>query len=113
MTRDMELARKILMKIEEKSSPSATPLHVDGYDMETVAQHCKLLYEYGLVGSYNPQYAANSLYTFSAGPLTWEGYDYLDKIRNENTWTKVKTWIKEKGLPFTIEVIRDALIALI
>ena len=31
---------------------------------------------------------------------------FLDKIREDTTWNNVKKTIKEKALPFTIEVVK-------
>ena len=43
---------------------------------------------------------------FSVGSLTWEGHDFLDKIREDTTWNNVKKIIKDKTLPFTLEVAK-------
>lgn len=44
MKRDMDLVRLILLKIEEEyKSHNIIDLTIDGYDMETVAYHCKIL----------------------------------------------------------------------
>ena len=46
MKRDMELVRLILLKIEEEYRSTAIyNLNISGYDMETVAYHCKILNE--------------------------------------------------------------------
>lgn len=45
-------------------------------------------------------------YAFSVGSLTWEGHDFLDKIRENTTWNNVQNIIKEKALPFTLEVAK-------
>lgn len=113
MEQNMELIRQILLEIEKRPSGAIQNLKVDGYGMETIAYHCKLLYGRGLVNSYTPQYADNSIYMFSVGSLTWDGQDYLNKIRDESMWAKIKAWIRERGLSFTIEVVKDAAIALI
>ncbi|MHB1420959.1 MAG: DUF2513 domain-containing protein [Bacillota bacterium] len=108
MTRDMELIRKILFAIEEQFVDVAIyNLQIDGYDSKTVAYHCDLLYQAGLIKDYKAQYADNELYAFGVSSLTWEGHDYLDKIRNETVWNKTKTVISEKGLPFVIETVRE------
>lgn len=115
MKQDMELVRKILIKIEENPTSSAIQdLKIDGYDAEAVAYHCKLLHQQGLVESFKPQSASNLwYYRFWVGQLTSQGHEYLNKIRDNTVWSKVKKWIKEKGLPLTIEAVKDALIALI
>lgn len=68
--------------------------------------NCKILKEAGLINYYNAQDADNSLYFFSVGSLTWEGHDFLDKIREDTTWNNVKKIIKDKALPFTLEVAK-------
>jgi len=108
MTRDMEMIRKILFAIEEQFVDVAIyDLQIDGYDNKTVAYHCNLLYQAGLIKDYKAQYADNELYTFGVSSLTWEGHDYLDKIRSETVWNKTKYVISEKGLPFMIETVKE------
>ena len=51
--------------------------------MKEVAYHCKLLYEAGFVASYNPKYGSNTLLAFSVGGMTWDGHEFLDKIRED------------------------------
>jgi hypothetical protein len=45
--------------------------------------------------------------------LTWEGNDFLDKIRDNSQWKKVKDTIMQKGLPFVIETIKTISTALV
>ena len=115
MKRDMELVRLILLKIEEEySSTAISNLNISGYDMETVAYHCKILNEAGLISDYGARYADNSLRSFGVGSLTWEGNDFLDKIRDNSQWKKVKDVIVQKGLPppviETIKTISSAFV---
>lgn len=107
LKRDMDLCRKILFKIEEQYIDTAlSNLELENYDNFQIAYHCKILNEAGLIDYYNAQYADNSLYFFSVGSLTWEGHDFLDKIREDTTWNNVKKIIKDKALPFTLEVAK-------
>ena len=114
MKRDMDLVRLILLKIEEEyKSTALINLSIDGYDMDTVAYHCKILHEAGFVSNYNASYAGDELYIFSVGALTWEGNDYLDLVRDNSLWKKTKETITKKGLPLvfdTIKTIADAFI---
>ena len=108
MTRDMELIRRILFAVEKQFVDVAIyNLQIDGYDNKAVAYHCNLLYQAGLIKDYKDQYADNELYTFGVSSLTWEGHDYLDKIRSETVWNKTKSVISEKGLPFMIETVKE------
>lgn len=107
MKRDMELVRRILLTIEkEYRSTAIYDLNISGYDMETVAYHCKILNEAGLISDYGAKYADDSLCSFGVGSLTWEGNDFLDKIRDDSQWEKIKNTIIQKGLPLIIETIK-------
>jgi hypothetical protein len=114
MKRDMDLVRLILLEIEDKYSSTAIyDLAVDGYDTVTVAYHCKILYEAGLISDYKAQYADNEIYVFGVGSLTWDGNDFLEKIRDDSQWKKVKETITKKGLPLVIDTIKSVANALI
>ena len=107
MKKDMDLCRKILFKIEELYIDTALlNFQLEKYDNLQIAYHCKILNEDGLIDYYNAQYADNSLYFFSVGSLTWEGHDFLDKIREDTTWNNVKKIIKDKALSFTLEIAK-------
>lgn len=67
----------------------------------------KMMYEAGLISDYKAQYAGNSLYSFGVSNLTWEGYEYLDKIRDDSIWKKVKDVAKDKGLPLAIDTVKQ------
>lgn len=66
----------------------------------------KILNEAGLISDYGAQYADNSLWSFGVGSLTWEGNDFLDKVRDNSQWKKIKDTITQKGLPLVIETIK-------
>jgi hypothetical protein len=106
MKRDMELLRKILFAIEEQYKPGSGFLHrisIDGYDLETVAEHCDLLHQQGLITSYKPLRGNDTIVDFMVGNLSNAGYDYLELIRNDEIWNNTKAEVKKKKLPETIE----------
>ena len=108
MKRDMDLVRLILLKVEkEHSSGPLYNLKIDGYSNEQVPYHCKILFEAGLLSDYISNNAGNKLYIFSVCGLTWDGYDFLEKIRDDSTWKKVKEIAKEHGLPLLIDTIKQ------
>ena len=114
MKRDMELCRKILFTIEERYVSTAIyGLKIDGYTTEEVAYHCKLLHEAGLIKDCKIIYASNRIVSFGVSSLTWEGHDFLDKIREETIWNKTKGLIKDKALPMTLDVIKEIATAVI
>ena len=106
MLRDMELCRKILLVIEEQYVDTAIfNLKVEGYSMKKIAYHCKLLYDAKLISDYKPMYGDDHLLSFGVGAITWEGHEYLDKIRQDTIWKEIKNKIQENSLPTTIEVV--------
>ena len=114
MKRDMDLVRLILLEIEDKYRSTAIyDLAIDGYDTEMVAYHCKILYEAGLISDYKAQYADNEIYVFGVGSLTWDGNDFLEKIRDDSQWKKVKETMTKKGLPLVVDTIKSVANALI
>ena len=108
MERNMDLCRLILFKIEtEYRSTALYNLNIDGFDLDTVAYHCKILADAGLLDSYEPIYGDDRIYAFSVGSLTWAGHDFLDKIRENTMWDRIKDKIKENTLPMNLEVIKN------
>jgi len=107
MKRDMDLIREVLLEIEKKYVSTAIyNLKIEGYDMATIAYHCKILHEAGLISSYNANYTSDGIYSFVVGSLTWEGNDYLDKVRDDSIWSKTKEVIIQKGIPLVFDTIK-------
>lgn len=114
MKRDMDLVRKILLEIEDKYVSTAIfNLKIEDYDTETVAYHCKLIYDAGLITDCKIQYADGGICSFGIGSLTWDGHDFLDKIRDDGIWSKTKDTIKKKGLPLLLDTIKTVASAFI
>lgn len=108
MKRDMDLLRKILFAIEEQYEPGQGYifiLRVDGYGMPTLAEHCSLLCQAGLVQDYEETRGGDKTVAFTVGNLTSAGYDYLELIRIDKVWKKTQDEIKKKDLPASIEMI--------
>ena len=77
MKRDMELCRKILFAIDDEYVDTAIyDLKIDGYSMEQVVYHCKILHDADLISDYGAQFADNHIWAFGVGALTWEGHEY-------------------------------------
>lgn len=103
----MDLVRVILLKIEEEhAGVGLANLEVEGYDRATIAYHCQLLEEAGLASSCIVRYADDSVFFFSVSGLTWEGADYLDKVRDDSVWAKTKNLAAEKGVPLVVETVK-------
>ena len=106
MKRDMELIRKILLVIEDQYIDVALyNIEVEGYDFEAIAYHCKILHDAGLISDYDGVFTFDGLGDFGVGSLTWEGHEFLDKIRDDRVWGRTKETMKEKGIPFALDTV--------
>ena len=97
MKRDMDLAREILLKIEE--SPEATgvggiDLKIEGRSHEEVAYHVMLLHQAGLIEALDLSDGEGIDWTPSC--LTWDGHEFLDAYRQDTFWNKAKGFVLEK-----------------
>jgi len=111
MKRDMELIRKILITIEESDKTQGEiPLKFDGYLDEQVSYHVKILHDHGLINAINAS-SLDGLNWMTTG-LTWAGHDYIEAIKDEKRWQKVKEWVMNNGKILTLETIKQAVQAL-
>lgn len=114
MKRDMELIRKVLLTIEKDHIDVVLySLPIEGYDIKTVGYHCKILKEAGLISEYQGFYADDELQGFCVGSLTWEGNEFLGKIKDESVWGKTKETIIAKGTPFIFDAVKQVASAIV
>ena len=59
------------------------------------------------------KYGDGHIYIFGVGSLTWDGCEFLDKIRSDTVWNKTKDVVKKKGLPLVLDVVKDVASAVI
>lgn len=115
MKRDMELIRKILFYVEENYTAGQVwikQINIDGYDSNTITEHIILAYESGFFQDIN-NISTLCCKEYWVGNLSNEGYDFLDKIRNDTIWNKTKIEITKKGLPMVAETIKTVATAFI
>lgn len=104
MKRDMDLIRLILLRVEEQdpNTSSYESITIDGYTSGEVREHIKLLANAGMISDVHHDLDGNVW----VRSITWDGYDYLDKVRDNTIWKKTKDAIKEKGLPLIFDTIK-------
>lgn len=92
MRRDMDLIRRMLIEAEESDEPirDARLKFMAGDDQRKALYHVELLQGYGLVNATIRRTTGADLAVFSIDGLTWEGCDYLDAIRSDTVWRKVR-----------------------
>jgi hypothetical protein len=89
MRRDSDLIRAILLAVEADDRCEVLKVpDIDGYLDEAVYFHTRLLIEKGFLRTHFPDRSGNQPWVCIR--LTWEGYDFLDNIRDPAVWRAVK-----------------------
>ena len=111
MKRDMDLARKILLAVEEFPENNWVPIEIDGADGDELSYHVKLLAQANLIEAQNCNPAALGPNTLDWKPiaLTWDGHEFLELIRGNTQWDAAKSTLLSKvgSLPF--DLLKEAL----
>ena len=111
MKRDIDLARAILLALEEcDSSTGFQNFEVQGATSEQVSYHVKLLYQAGLIDAIDAS-AMNSFQWYPES-LTWNGHEFLDASRDETIWNNAKKHILDNGGVIAFDVLKAVLIHL-
>ena len=105
MKRNWDTVREILVMLEEK------PDHKEPYQAEAFPQerreeisyHMELVLENGLVDGQMVRVGGPGPDSFVVSRLTWAGHEFLDSIRNDTLWNKVKGKLLEAGLNVTVD----------
>lgn len=89
MQRDSDLIRAILLAIEKDDHCEVLRLpDLDGFTDEAVHFHTRLLIEKGYLKTSLPDRTGRQPWVCIR--LTWEGYDFLDAVRDPVIWRLVK-----------------------
>ena len=105
MKRDMDLARKILEQIEDKSEGvGGVEIDLPEYTSENISYQIMLLHQAGLLKAHDC--TSSGGFHWMASSLTWQGHEFLDAIRNDTVWNNVKEAVKEKGGSIPFEVLK-------
>jgi len=104
MKRDMDLAREILLQIEDSSYDGGPiEVNIEGVERSVVQYHLLLLNEAGLIDAIDATHLGSGP-EYIPTRLTWLGHEFIDASRNESIWTKAKTMMMTKagGMPFDL-----------
>lgn len=107
MKRDFELIRRLLFWFEEKPGPGVVSIPtIDGYDDLTLKYHLLLLAQAKLI-DYEPELTeAGRMIKVHAFNLSWKGHEFLDSIRDDGTWSKIKGKANSLGQSLSYEMIK-------
>lgn len=94
MKRDMDLVRTILLALADSDEPLwSTSLVTDEYSRDVIGYHFLILDEAGLIAASVKAAGDDPYYIAVASHLTWEGNDFLDAVRDESIWKRVRSTI--------------------
>lgn len=111
MERNLELIRLLLFWIKDNCDGvhtySARQIRLDGYSLAEINFNLRLMMDSNFI-ALDPSPRANpnaKIIQFSR--LTNDGFDFIDSIRENSVWNKVKSRITELGSSCTLEVIKE------
>lgn len=110
MERDIDLVRRIVLEVAKL--PSNTSLtELEGVDPATFVQHAQWLEQAGLIeATFHLPHAAERRKAFIRS-LTWAGCEFRDAMRDESLWKKAKEAFVKPAASFSLELLKDFLIA--
>jgi hypothetical protein len=109
LKRDLDLVRRILLRIEESPEGAGasrfTDFVEDGCEVSSIHYHVRLLKDAGLI-------EADELVPGQWWPerLTWAGHEFLDAARNEELWNDVKKQVLQGGGSAPFALVRELLL---
>jgi hypothetical protein len=112
MKRDMDLLREIL-RVEESDR---TEKLGDKYTQEQIAYHVQLLIDVGFIEG---KVASDSRggrqipVVYFITRLTMAGHDFLDAARENKVWEKAKGTFREKGVGWTVELLKAVCVQIV
>ncbi len=109
MRRNWDTIRQLLSKVEECTLPTEVVRLTDFEKDQAVeiSYHMELLIEAGLVDGQVVKSIGPEVKDFCARRLTWEGHEFLDSIRNETVWRKIKKVFTDKGLDMSFDLVKS------
>ena len=98
MKRDMDLIRKMLLRIESDEHALAPDIiEIPDYTQEQINYHAFLLGEAGLAVTSETTNATDKSPQAIVMRLTWAGHEFLDSAREHQIWNQAKDSIAKLG----------------
>lgn len=107
--RDFELIRKLQIEFEQRDAKAETVIAPQGYSNEEIRYNIELLIGAGFVSVEDRGGGGANI----PKQLTWTGHEFLDTMKADGQWEKVKTFINEKSISLTFDSIKVAAATLV
>lgn len=114
MKRDMELIREILLEMEKSEHPlKAEVFATKEKPKKIVAYNMELMEEAGLVKLMKQAGDNDPYYFIQVQKITWEGYDFLANVRDDEVWKKVKLKIAQIAGDVSFSIIKNVAVQIV
>src|ERR1017187_824900 len=108
MKLDTDLARQILVKVEEfPFDGSFHDVEIEGRTENEISYHVMLLHEAGLIEALD--LSTLSGVCWKPTRLTYDGHQFLDAARSYTVWQKAKSWTMKATGTLTLDGLKLAL----
>ena len=116
MKRDLDLLRNMMLRIEELDSSKHKITSASFEDLcdnaSAISLHIELLNDIGYIEIAHEVYIG-SFKDFIIGRLTFDGYDYLDAVRNQSIWDKTKEKLQAIGGSATLDIVKSLAVSVL
>lgn len=114
MKRDMDLVRKILFDLGDSEfySNMGYP-RIEGYSEDQIKHHVFIMKDAGLL-IFTEGKKVEGFFSKTEDldlRLTWEGHEFLEKVRDEKLWKSIVKTTKKKTGGLSFDILKAILIA--
>jgi hypothetical protein len=108
MKRDMDLARSILIALDDAPF-DGNPVRITIPDCasDVFAYHVMLLHQAGLIHAFD--FSSEDFADWRPAYLTWEGHEFLEAAKDDTRWNHAKNYLKENGGPMVFSILKTLL----
>jgi hypothetical protein len=111
MSRDMDLVRELLLRLDAipvgglytLTAGQDEEISVPGYDPDLINHHLEMMAKAGFIDAPGSWPGAGGI-TYRG--LTWEGHDFLDTVRDPEVWKRTKEGASKMG-GWTFGLLKD------
>lgn len=105
MKRNWDTVRRILLAVEQLPDENSqiNSHEITGIDPVEAAYHMRLMRDAGLITG-GCREALGPSWCYATG-LTWDGHEFLDRIRSDTAWNRIKTAAREKSMDMSFDTI--------
>jgi len=106
MKRDINLIKEILLQMEKHNDLlHAVEINISDKSQAEISYHIMLLHQAGLIKA--EDVSGTNSFSWIPISLTWQGHEFLDAVRNDTVWTKLKAKLSEQGGNIPLHLLKE------